>query len=192
MPVRGAPANCGDLAICHVAMPANSTLPESALCLRSDEPHRSANAMKAHHGCVALLSILTVLAAAPASAAGARIYVTDSAADTIHVIDPATNKVVQVIKGVEAPHGVTFSPDAARVYVSNESDSTLDVLERRSGKLIKKVALSGRPNNIAITNDGGRVVVCIRDEPGMLDLVDTSTLALKKSVAVKGGLHNVY
>lgn len=148
--------------------------------------------MKTYRRCLPLLPLLLALGTVPVSAAGSRIYITDSAADTIHVVDPATNKVVQVIKGIEAPHGVTFSPDAARVYVSNESDSTLDVLDRRSGKIIKKVALSGRPNNIAITNDGGRVVVCIRDDPGMLDIVDTAGLALKKSVAVKGGLHNVY
>src|SRR5215470_11356287 len=52
-----------------------------------------------------------------ASAQTARIYVTNSAGDSIHVIDPATRKVVQVIKGVESAHGVTFSPDGARVYI---------------------------------------------------------------------------
>jgi len=148
--------------------------------------------MKAHRACFLLAPILLAFAAAPAAAGPVRIYVTDSAGDTVHVIDAATNKVVQVIKGIEAPHGVAFSPDGARVYVSNEADDTLDVVERKSGKIIKKVPLSGHPNNIAITHDGGRVVVCIRDEPGMLDVVDTGTLTLKKSVAVKGGLHNVY
>ena len=56
-----------------------------------------------------------------ASADTVRIYVTNSAGDNIHVIDPATNKVVQVFKGPEAMHGVAFSPDGARVYVSNEN-----------------------------------------------------------------------
>jgi len=139
-----------------------------------------------------LAPILLAFAAAPAWAGPVRIYITDSAADTVHVIDAATNKVVQIIKGIEAPHGVTFSADGARVYVSNESDDTLDVVDRKSGTIVKKVPLSGHPNNIAVTNDGGRVVVCIRDDPGTLDLVDTTTLTLKKSIAVKGGLHNVY
>jgi YVTN family beta-propeller protein len=148
--------------------------------------------MHAHRGCFVLMPILLALTADPAAAGPARVYITDSAADTVHVIDPATNKVVQVIKGIETPHGVTFSPDGARVYVSNESTDTLDVVDRKSGKIVKKVPLSGHPNNIAVTKDGGRVVVCIRDDPGTLDVVDTVALTLKKSIPVKGGLHNVY
>ncbi len=76
-----------------------------------------------------------VLVPLSASADTVRIYVTNSAGDNIHVIDPATNKVVQVFKGPEAMHGVAFSPDGARVYISNESQSTLDVFDRKSGKL---------------------------------------------------------
>src|SRR5262249_7688509 len=61
-----------------------------------------------------------------------RVYVTNSAGDSIHVIDAADNKVVQEIKGIEGAHGIAFSPDAARVYVSDEASSTLDVFDRKS------------------------------------------------------------
>src|SRR3954451_11009828 len=88
-------------------------------------------------------------AALPASAQNGRIYVTNSAGDKVHVIDPATNKVVQVINGIEAAHGVGFSPDGTRVYISNEADATLDVIDQKSGKILKKIPLSGRPNNLA-------------------------------------------
>ena len=148
--------------------------------------------MNMHRGCLVLAGVLLALTAAPAAAGPVRVYITDSAADTVHVIDAATNKVVQVLRGIEAPHGVTFSPDGARVYVSNESTDSLDVVDRKSGKIIKKVPLSGHPNNIAISKDGGRVVVCIRNDPGTLDVVDVNALTLKKSIPVKGGLHNVY
>jgi YVTN family beta-propeller protein len=138
--------------------------------------------------CFAILA----LAALPATADKAFIYVTNSAGDGVHVIDPATNKVVQVIRGIEAPHGVDFAPDGSRVYVSNEADSTLDVIDRASGKMLNKVPLSGHPNNIAVTKDGGRVVVGIADEPGALDVIDTSALKVAKSIPVNGRLHNVY
>ena len=95
------------------------------------------------------------------------IYVTNSAGDTIDVIDPTANTVVQVIHGIELPHGITFSPDGARVYVSNESESLLDVVDRKSGEILRKVPLSGRPNNIAITKDGRRVLVGSKRWPGM-------------------------
>src|SRR6266850_1889723 len=138
--------------------------------------------------CFAILAF----AAFPAAADKAFIYVTNSAGDSIHVIDPATNKVVQVIKGIEAAHGIDFAPDGTRVYVSNEADSTLDVVDRASGKMLKKVPLSGHPNNIAVTKDGGRVVVGIAEEAGALDVVDTATLKVAKSIPVNGRLHNVY
>ena len=76
------------------------------------------------------------LVAETAAAQEARIYVTHSAGDSIHVIDPASNKVVQVIEGIEAAHGIDFSPDGRRVYVSNESDTTLDVFDAASGSTL--------------------------------------------------------
>lgn len=81
------------------------------------------------NGSTAIL-VLGLAAAVPAWGASARVYVTNSAGDNVHVIDPATNKVVQVIKGVEAVHGVGFSPDGKRVYLSNEADATLDVVDQ--------------------------------------------------------------
>src|SRR5690349_24864569 len=94
----------------------------------------------------------------PASADTVRIYVTNSAGDNIHVIDPTTQKVVQVIQGIEASHGVTFSPDGKRLYASNEADDTLDAVEQTSAKILEKIHLSGRPNTVAVTRAGGRVV----------------------------------
>ena len=131
--------------------------------------------------------------AAPSSAsADFLIYVTNSAADTVDVMDPATNQVVQVISGIELPHGIAFSPDGARVYVSTEAESVLDVVDRKSGEIVHKVALSGRPNNIAITNDGSRVLVGIRSGPAVVDAIDTRTLQRTKSIPVDGNVHNVY
>jgi len=121
----------------------------------------------------------------------ALIYVTNSAGNTIDVIDPATNAVVQVIHGIELPHGITFSPDGTRVYVSNESESVLDVVDRKSGEILRKVPLSGRPNNLAITKDGLRVLVGIRAPEGALDVIHTVSLIRTKSIHVDS-IHNVY
>jgi YVTN family beta-propeller protein len=129
-------------------------------------------------------------ACVPPSAA--RIYVTNSASDTIDVVDAATNKIVQVIRGIELPHGISFSPDGSRVYVSSESESALDVIDAQSGEILRKVPLSGRPNNISITKDGSRVVVGIRAAPGALDLIDAGTLTLAKTIPVNASVHNVY
>jgi YVTN family beta-propeller protein len=139
------------------------------------------------------LSIALAISLAPLAAhAGlVRIYITNSAGDSIHVIDPATNKVVQEIKGIEAPHGIGFAPDGSKVYVSDEATSTLDVFDRESGALIKKIELSDHPNNIAVTHTGD-VVVAIARGTGALDIIDSKTLTLKKTIPTHGRLHNVY
>jgi YVTN family beta-propeller protein len=126
------------------------------------------------------------------SATAARIYITNSAGNTVDVIDSLTNQVVQVIHGIELPHGVTFSPDGKRVYISNESESIVDVVDRESAKILKKIALSGHPNNLTITKDGGRVLVGIREDPGSVDVIDTKSLERTKSISVDGSVHNVY
>jgi YVTN family beta-propeller protein len=126
------------------------------------------------------------------SANAARIYITNSAGNTVDVIDSSTNQVVQVIRGIELPHGVVFSPDAKRVYISNESESIVDVVDRESAKILKKVALSGHPNNLTITKDGGRVLVGIREDPGSVDVIDTKSLERTKSISVDGSVHNIF
>src|SRR5579862_4543174 len=143
------------------------------------------------HSIVPALAL--ALASLPASASTVRIYITNAAGDSIHVIDPVTNKVVQEIKDVVGAHGIAFSPDASRIYVSNEETSTLDVYDRKSGKLMKKVPLSDHPNNISVTKNGDRIVVAVARGQGGLDIVDAATLTLKKTISTNGGrLHNVY
>ena len=144
--------------------------------------------------CARLSELLVLIAVfvTPATANSAFVYVTNSAGDCIHVIDSATNEVVQQIRGIEAAHGIGFAPDGSRVYVSDEADATLDVFDRRSGILITKVPLSDHPNNIAVTKDGSRILVGIARDPGALDVVNAATLTRTKSIPVNGRLHNVY
>ena len=149
------------------------------------------NSVKTFLGSLIGTGLLLAFAAQPASAATVRIYATNSGGDAVNVIDPATNKTVSKLEGIEGAHGVAFSPDGSRVYVSNEADHTLDVFDQKTGKLTKKVVLSGRPNNIAVAKDG-RIVVAIAQDPGALDIIDPVKLERKVSVLTKGRLHNTY
>ncbi|HEY6345171.1 MAG TPA: hypothetical protein VIY49_27055 [Bryobacteraceae bacterium] len=65
------------------------------------------------------------LMALPLVAGSVRVYQTDSAGDAVDIIDPATNKVVLQVTGIEVPHGVTFAPDGSKAYITCESESTL-------------------------------------------------------------------
>lgn len=142
---------------------------------------------------VALAGVVTIgSGGSVARATVVRIIQTNAAGDNAHVIDPATNKVVGIIKDVEIVHGVTSSPDGRRIYLSNESLHTLDVVDAKTLAVTKRIELSGRPNNVAVTKDGRKVYVGIAQAPGALDVIDTVSLANVKSVPVEGSIHNVY
>src|SRR5580704_117235 len=135
---------------------------------------------------------LAFVLALPLAAASVRIYQTNSAGDAVHVIDPATNKVVFKVEGIEVPHGVTFSPDGTRAYISCESESTLWSTDTKTGKLIAKAKLSGHPNNVSVSSDGKYVFVGIAVAPGAVDVIDTAKMEKVKSIPVKGAVHNTY
>jgi YVTN family beta-propeller protein len=138
------------------------------------------------------LGTLSLSAAGEGTTKKVRIIQTNSAGDNIHVIDPATNKVVGVIDGIEVNHGVGGSPDGSRIYISDEAMSTLDVVDAKTLKVTKRIPLSGHPNNIAVGKDGRRVYVAIIQEPGGVDVIDTATLTRVKTVPTKGTIHNPY
>lgn len=160
------------------------------------------------------------LVALPLAASTVRVYVTYEDPKVYHgrvvgdivVIDDATHKIVQRIKGVDSPYGIEFSPDKKRMYISSYSPSysenMLDVVDTETGEIIKKVPLSGQPNTIALTKDGGRVFVGIRQQSGTmeentnnkgirsrtgaLDVIDTTSLERVRTIHVNGGLHDIY
>jgi YVTN family beta-propeller protein len=121
-----------------------------------------------------------------------RVIQTNSAGDNVHVIDPATNKVVAIIQDIRIPHGVAAAPDGSRLYFTDEALRTLDVVDAGSLSVVSRVPLTGRPNNVTITKDGRKVYVGIREEPGGLNVIDTALLKNVKTIPVGGDIHNVY
>jgi YVTN family beta-propeller protein len=135
---------------------------------------------------------LFLLLGIPLAASTVRIYVSNRNARVVSVIDPVTDKVVQTIEDIEVPRWIDFSPDGKWVYVTNEGEEVIDVVDQKTGKIIKKIAVSGHPNMVSASKDGRRIIVCIRSAPGAVDVVDTDSLTIKKTIPVKGGLHDGY
>jgi YVTN family beta-propeller protein len=138
------------------------------------------------------LKYFALLLALPLAASSVRIIQTNSAGDDVSIIDPATNKVVGTIHGIEVNHGAASAPDGSRYYISNEAESTLDVVDQKTLKVTRKIPLSGHPNNIAIGKDGKRVYVSIARKPGAVDVIDTISLEKVKTISVNGAVHNTY
>src|ERR1700693_2499937 len=135
---------------------------------------------------------LGLLLALPLAASTVRIIQTNSAGDDVSIIDPATNKVVGVINGIEVNHGAAAAPDGSHYYISNEAESTLDVVDAKTLKVVRNIKLTGHPNNIAIGKDGRHVYVSIAARPGAVEVIDTASMERVKSIPVKGAVHNTY
>ena len=82
-----------------------------------------------------------LLLALPLTAGTVRIIQTNSAGDNVHIIDPATNKVVGVINGIEVNHGAAESRRWKPLYISNEAESTLDVVDTKTLKVTRNIPL---------------------------------------------------
>jgi YVTN family beta-propeller protein len=140
-----------------------------------------------------LPTIALVLASATsASAQQYRVLQTNSLGGSVHVIDPATQRVVGEIDGVPVNHGVAASDDGSRIYVSSEAQRAVMVIDTRSMEIIKTIPLSARPNNIALTPDGRKLYVGIIVPPGGVDVIDTQRGEVIKTMPHPGGVHNVY
>ena len=141
-----------------------------------------------------VLSLAAVLAAfsATQSVAQIRVMQTNSTDTVVHLIDPASNEIVDEIDGIPVAHGIAAAPDGSRIYVSAEAETALKIVDTASMEVIKTIALTARPNNVSITPDGRKVYVGINAEPGAIDVIDTELLEKVKTIAVPGGIHNIY
>jgi YVTN family beta-propeller protein len=139
----------------------------------------------------AILALAVSLSAM--ATAQVRIVQTNSGnTNNIHLIDPATNRIVGEVAGVPINHGAAASPDGRWLYFSSEAEQTLHVVDAKTLQTTKKIPLSGRPNNLSIGRDGRRLYVGIVSAPGAVDVIDTTSLEKVKSIPTKGGIHNTY
>lgn len=140
----------------------------------------------------ATVAALCVLLGSYAVAQNVRIVQTNSRADVIHLIDPATHSIVAEIKGIPVNHGAAAAPDGSRLYVSSEAKFTLDVVDTKDLSIVAEIPLAGRPNNITIGKDGRYVYVGIMQDPGGVDVIDTTTLENVRHIDTGARVHNAY
>lgn len=148
-------------------------------------------------GALAAIGLLVIVSGPGVKAAGGtklRIIQNAMAGDAVTIIDPATNKIVGQIDGIEISNGVAVSPDGARIYATGEVEKTLFVADAKTFKVEMKVPLSGRPSALGVSKDGARIFVGIQDVPvaalkqsvSGVDVVDTVSLKVIKNLPLDG------
>jgi YVTN family beta-propeller protein len=86
-----------------------------------------------------------------------RVYVPNSGAGTVDVIDPATFKVIDHFAVGQIPHHVAPAWDMSALYVDNEGSSSLTVIDPRTGRP-KGVVHIPYPYNLYFTPDGTKAI----------------------------------
>jgi len=111
-----------------------------------------------------------------------RVYVPNSGAGTVSVIDPSTFTVVDRFPVGKVPHHVTPSWDLSRLYVNNTEGNTLTVIDPRSGQPIENIPITD-PYNLYFTPDGSKAIV-VAERYQRLDFYDPASWKPLGSVSI--------
>ena len=122
------------------------------------------------------------LLSAEARRATPLVYVPDDNDATVHVIDPATYRVIRVEKVGRLPQHVTPSYDLKTLWVDNDLSNTLTPIDPRTGSFGHPVAVAD-PYNLYFTANGEHAVV-VAERLNRLDFRDPHTMALQHTLHV--------
>lgn len=111
-----------------------------------------------------------------------RLYVPNSDAGTVSVIDPVTLQVLDRLKVGVRPHHVTPSWDLSKLYVNNTESNTLTVIDPRTSKVTDTIPITD-PYNLYFTPDGAKAIV-VAERYQRLDFYDPRSWAFIKSVPI--------
>jgi len=93
---------------------------------------------------------------------GARVYVTNSRARSVSVLDAETLREIRRLETPTVgpgPFGIVISPDGARVYVTDIDGDQVLVLDADSGSVLQQIQVVSAPRSLAIHPNGKKLYV---------------------------------
>jgi YVTN family beta-propeller protein len=87
------------------------------------------------------------------------IYVANSGDDTVSVIDPDSQTVIDTIGVGDGPGSVAADPSAGIIYVSNFIDDTVTVIDTPTNTVVDTIAVGDGPDGIAVDPETGDLYV---------------------------------
>lgn len=119
------------------------------------------------------------------------IYVTQSSADTLAVIDSKTNTLVANVSGFIGPDSVAVRPDGQYAYVTNTYNSSVSIFNTNtnaiSGKIYIAKTVGTGPEGISITPNGQYAYIANEGEnPGSVSVINLNTNTVLKNITTAG------
>jgi DNA-binding beta-propeller fold protein YncE len=130
----------------------------------------------------ALLAILILAASAAAARAQGVVFVLNSGAASISVVDMAARKEVRRIPALREPHHLVLSPDKRSLLVGDTAANEMLFLDPATGALQKRIPMSD-PYQFGWSPDGQRFVAAALAR-NQIDVYDGKTFALVKRFQV--------
>lgn len=120
------------------------------------------------------------------SADGKSLYVANSNANDVVVMDMATRKITATIPVGSTPYGTLVTANPSVVLVSNWGDGTLSVIDPRTNTVVATTAVGAHPT--AMTQ-GPRGMIYLSDSNSdAVSIVDPQTFTEVRRVSVMAGL----
>ncbi|HXQ69359.1 MAG TPA: beta-propeller fold lactonase family protein [Pyrinomonadaceae bacterium] len=122
---------------------------------------------------VVTLALFLVVFGAGAALAQTRGYVANGIAQSVSVIDPATNTIVATITLGATPNAIAVTPNGNFAYTAN-ANNTVSVISAATNSVVTTVAVGASPTGIAITPNGAFAYVA-NSGANSVSVINTAT-----------------
>jgi YVTN family beta-propeller protein len=113
---------------------------------------------------------------------GTNIYVTTYGDDTVSVIDPITNTLIDTIPVGDAPSGIVFS--GANIYVANIMSGTVSVINPTTNSVIDTITVGEQPGLMAFT---GANIYVTNERDNSVSVINPITNTVTDTITVGNG-----
>jgi DNA-binding beta-propeller fold protein YncE len=88
-----------------------------------------------------------------------RLYVAQSGAGRVVIVDIAQERVAATVPGIEAAHGLALAPGLGRVYASAMASDEVAAIDMASAQVVARAAAGSGPDGLAYVSSTGRLFV---------------------------------
>jgi uncharacterized repeat protein (TIGR01451 family) len=115
--------------------------------------------------------------------AGIYAYVANFDANTVSVIEAASNTVTATVPVGSGPIELAVTPDGSRVYVANEFSGNVSVIDTATNTVTATIRVGDTPQRVAVTPDGSRAYVT-NASSNNVSVINTTTNTVVTSIPV--------
>ena len=122
--------------------------------------------------------------------AGGQLYVAQSGANSVTVVDAASNDLLATIPVGSAPLRLAATPTGQTVYVVNNGSDTVSAISTASNTVTATIPVGTGPTSLAVTPDGSRVFVANRTS-GTVSVISTASNTVTATWTFAAGANGV-